>query len=388
MLNINMIKSFWIFIFLLLFLLSSCQNAQGDDDIPQIQVNNNADITETTDMIKIIEITTMIAEPVTATETAAVKETTKTTKTIETTEMTTEMITIEKITATEPAVNITETEMITTAPEITTAYEIMIDTETITIKKPEKPAVEVATTATTAAPALPPTTAAPTTNPPPPAKALKIPVFMYHTSSEDEPGDYPDLYIKLSEFEKQIKYLCDNGYTFCTFNDWFVLYNTKKPVFITFDDGYKENYTEIFPILQKYNAKITIFLTTEPETERLTVDMIREMSDSGLVKFESHTATHPDLAQISSDTARLTGELKNSKLKIEEITGKTVLAISYPSGSYNRKVIQKAKEFYLFGVIDDLGLGMHNSNVDDFQIRRIAVGRYTSLNSFIRLLGK
>jgi len=143
---------------------------------------------------------------------------------------------------------------------------------------------------------------------------------MYHTSSEDEPGDFPDLYIKPSEFEKQIKYLCDNDYTFCTFNDWFALYNIKKPVFITFDDGYKENYTEIFPILQKYDAKITIFLTTEPETERLTLDMIREMSDSGLVKFESHTATHPDLAQISSNAARLTDELKNSKEKIYRLT--------------------------------------------------------------------
>jgi len=216
-------------------------------------------------------------------------------------------------------------------------------------------------------------------------KTIRFPVLMYHTSSENNPGDYSDLYVKPSEFEKQIKYLTENNYTFCMFDDWNNLQNITKPVFITFDDGYEENYTEIYPILQKYNAKITIFLVTNPAKIRLTEEMIREMSDSGLVKFESHTATHPILTGISSDDSRLTDELRNSKLRIEKITGKPVLAISYPEGMYNEKVKEKAREYYKFGLTTIYG--RHRTDIDDFEIRRIGISRNDSINAFIKLLG-
>lgn len=213
----------------------------------------------------------------------------------------------------------------------------------------------------------------------------KFPVLMYHTSSENDPGDFADLYVKPSEFERQVEYLSENDYTFCTFDDWYNLQNIEKPVFITFDDGYEENYTEIFPILKKYNAKITIFLVVNPDKIRLTSDMIREMSDSGLVKFESHTLSHTKLTDISSDEQRLTEELINSKIKIEIMTGKKVVAISYPEGKFNKKVKEKAKEFYNFGLTTEFGL--HRTDIDNFEIRRIGIGRNDSINTFIRFLG-
>ncbi|MCL1858527.1 MAG: polysaccharide deacetylase family protein [Oscillospiraceae bacterium] len=213
-----------------------------------------------------------------------------------------------------------------------------------------------------------------------------FPVLMYHTSSENNPGALAELYVKPSEFEKQIQYLADNGFTFCTFDDYYNLNNIDKPVFITFDDGYKANYTEIYPILQKYNAKITLFLTINNiAAEDFTVEMIREMSDSGLVKFESHTLTHPDLAIISTNETRLTNELENSKIQIEEITGNPVLAIAYPAGHYNDTVIEKSKEFYSFGLL--ASSGMHNTEYNLFEIRRIRMNRSTTLNSFINYLG-
>jgi len=214
----------------------------------------------------------------------------------------------------------------------------------------------------------------------------KIPVLMYHTSSEDNPGALTDLYVKPSEFDKQIEYMTSNGYTLCTFDDWDNLDNIENPVFITFDDGYEANYTEIFPVLKKYNAKITIFLTLNNITaENFTVEMIREMSDSGLVKFESHTINHLDLTSIYSDETKLTEELENSKIQIEEITGKSVVAIAYPSGKFNDTVKEKAREFYKFGI--STVWGMHNSDINNFEIRRFAVGRDTSMNAFIKFLG-
>jgi len=208
---------------------------------------------------------------------------------------------------------------------------------------------------------------------------------MYHTSSEDSPGYYSDLYVKPSEFEKHIKYLTENGYTLCTFDDWHELNGIAKPVFITFDDGYKENYTEIFPILQKHNAKITIFLTSDLTNKCITREMVREMSDSGLVKFESHTVTHAKLDEISSDGARLTEELRDSKAAIEQLTGKSVYAIAYPHGVYDETVKSRAREFYQFG-LRSFG-GMHWTDLDDFEMLRFAVGRETSLNDFVGMLG-
>jgi len=215
----------------------------------------------------------------------------------------------------------------------------------------------------------------------------RLPIFMYHASSEYNPGALSELYVKPSEFEKQIKYLADNEYTFCTFNDWFDLRDIEKPVFITFDDGYECNYTEIFPILQKYNAKATIFLVTDSigKRRRLTEDMIREMSRSRLVKFESHTLSHPNLDEISSDYERLAEELEKSKEIIEKITGRRVLAISYPSGRFDAKVQKKTQEIYRFGVSTIWGkhdTGWHN----DFAIRRMAIGRSTTMAEFSRLL--
>ena len=204
---------------------------------------------------------------------------------------------------------------------------------------------------------------------------------MYHTSSENNPGPLTGLYVKPSEFEKQVQYLIESGFTFCTFDDYYNLDNINKPIFITFDDGYKENYTEIYPILKKYKAKITIFLALNSITpSNMTKEMIIEMSDSGLVKFESHTNNHPSLVAISFNNARLTDELQNSKLKIEEITGRKVLALAYPNGEFNSIVKQKTKEFYLFGLRKDLG--MHNTAYDDYEVRRIRIDRSTSLETF------
>ena len=219
-----------------------------------------------------------------------------------------------------------------------------------------------------------------------------LPIFMYHDSSEidpriNEPGAAVEYYVKPSEFEKQIKYLVDNGYTFCIFDDWFDLRDIEKPVFITFDDGYWTNYTEIYPVLQKYDAKATIFLVTDEigKRRRLTEFSIREMSNSRLVKFESHTMSHMRLTEISPDEQRLENELKMSKERIEGITRRRVLAISYPSGRFNDTVKEKTSGIYKFGV--STIHGKHNTAIhSDFEIRRIGVGRSVSMEEFIEFL--
>ena len=215
---------------------------------------------------------------------------------------------------------------------------------------------------------------------------LAVPIFMYHTSSETEPEGIVELYVKPSVFEEQIIHLVENGYTFVTFDDWDNLHNIDKPVFITFDDGYESNYTEIFPILERHGARITLFmLIRNIGPGGLTEDMMRRMSDSGLVKFESHTLTHPSFPSISHDDDRLRRELLESKEIIEEITGVPVVAIAYPYGNFDERTIEAAREFYRFGI--STLPGWHVTQEDNnFKIRRLRVNRSTSIRGFINML--
>ena len=58
------------------------------------------------------------------------------------------------------------------------------------------------------------------------------------------------------------------------------MWTTKKPVILTFDDGYDDNYTELFPLLQKYNAKATIFVIPKAigTPHKMTAEQVQELS--------------------------------------------------------------------------------------------------------------
>ena len=214
----------------------------------------------------------------------------------------------------------------------------------------------------------------------------RVPIFMYHTSSEYNPGrTFYELYIRPSEFERQVQHLVDGGYTFMTFDEWFDMNTVDRPVFITFDDGYETNYTEIFPIIKRHNVKITIFLETGSigRRGRLSADMIRRMSDSGLVKFESHAVSHQRLTELSPE--KLREELRESRRTIESITGRRVHAVAYPFGAFNEQVIAAAREYYQFGVAV-MGSKHNTARHGNFEIRRMEVRRSTTMAQFRGML--
>jgi peptidoglycan/xylan/chitin deacetylase (PgdA/CDA1 family) len=173
-----------------------------------------------------------------------------------------------------------------------------------------------------------------------------VPVLNYHQINNE---DHNALTLSGKEFEAQIKYLQREGYTAISPDQLadYLQYGKAlpaKPVLITLDDGYEDNYRVAYPILQKYQFTATIFLITDfvgNYGRYLTWDQIREMSEQGY-SFEDHTLSHISLPNASDEEIR--NQLGKSKEALEWRLGKKVEYLAYPGGEYDQRVIQLTKE--------------------------------------------
>ncbi|MFC2340938.1 MAG: polysaccharide deacetylase family protein, partial [Selenomonas artemidis] len=143
--------------------------------------------------------------------------------------------------------------------------------------------------------------------PTPAADDTQVLVLNYHMVN----SMFISLAVEPEDFDWQMKYLVDHGYHTITPDELYdFLAGTgelpERPVLITFDDGYVDNYTTAYPILKKYNLKATIFVVTGFLSKRkgyLTWDQLREMEQHGIT-IESHTVTHAPLPELSDDRIR------------------------------------------------------------------------------------
>lgn len=115
-------------------------------------------------------------------------------------------------------------------------------------------------------------------------------------------------------------------------------------------------------------------------------DQVREMAQSG-IEFGSHTVTHPILANV--DQQQLERELVESRLAIESQTGQSVEVVAYPIGkrfAYDERVIAACRSAgYRLGVSYESGVNSWPACAP-FELRRIAVERYTNRAMFEALL--
>jgi peptidoglycan/xylan/chitin deacetylase (PgdA/CDA1 family) len=148
-----------------------------------------------------------------------------------------------------------------------------------------------------------------------------------------------------------------------------------KTVAITFDDGYKDNFTYAFPILKKYGLPATIFViygeVSRPQADRLSWEEIRLMQDSGLIDFGSHTLGAKPLVDIES-AQELKRQIVDSKAKLEEKLGRPVDLFSYPEGRFNDTIRAWVVEAgYRAAVATNPGKKFANN--DTFVLKRLRI---------------
>lgn len=174
----------------------------------------------------------------------------------------------------------------------------------------------------------------------------EVPILNYHQINNEA---HNPLTLSASQFEAQMAYLHREGYTAITPDQLadFLQYGKElppKPVLITFDDGYADNYRVAYPILQKYHFVATVFLITDfvgNNGRYLNWKQVREMAQNGF-SFESHTLSHINLADASDE--EITSQLVNSKAAIEQWLGQKVEYLAYPGGAYNRRVTSLVRQ--------------------------------------------
>ncbi|GKX64766.1 polysaccharide deacetylase family protein [Inconstantimicrobium mannanitabidum] len=217
---------------------------------------------------------------------------------------------------------------------------------------------------------------------------INIPVLCYH---DVNPKQSNALLLDPEKFKAQMQYLKDNNYIPITLEELygFLKENKEIPtksVVITFDDGYKGNYTYAYPILKDFNFKATIFMISDFADNDLYLSKkeLKELSDNG-IEIQSHTDIHRDLSKLSKEAQIST--MKTSKKNLEAIINKSVDYIAYPFGNSNPSTREAAKEAgYKLGF--NLNGKMADKSDNSYNIDRLYISNDYSLQQFINKLTK
>ena len=229
-----------------------------------------------------------------------------------------------------------------------------------------------------------------------------IPILMYHKVNPDPQTGKLGLRVTPSEFEWQMKYLREEGYHSVSLGDVRDYIREgkplpPKPVVITFDDGYRDNYTYALPILEDYGFTATVFVVVntigkenlfdrgvQPVNQMLNWSELRDMASRG-VTIGSHTMDHPHLADQPAEVARY--QIKESKAALEKGIGQPVKYFCYPYGSYNMMVKRIVEESgYEAATTTRSGLTCPSDDV--FALKRIYVSGQMNRQKFIREITK
>jgi peptidoglycan/xylan/chitin deacetylase (PgdA/CDA1 family) len=253
-------------------------------------------------------------------------------------------------------------------------------------------------------------------------KKIKLPILMYHHIATVDNLPKTDkvgigLRVAPSIFEKQLQALQNKKYT--TVNSFQIqdyldgkLTLPENPILLTFDDGFKDNYVNAFPLLQKYNmsGEFAIITSVVGTGEYMSWDNLKEMKNAGM-GIASHThshctsalkngkkgyqestveATEKPCSKFATQEKLTTGQIKyefeQSKKQLESNLDIKVSHLVYPFGFYNQqaKDITKSLGYSFATTVEPQTDNFTDFGINPFTLERKRVnGQQTGeLNGF------
>jgi len=245
----------------------------------------------------------------------------------------------------------------------------------------------------------------------------ELTILMYHNLIDR--GEPDELSISQKKFYEDMKWLGENGFHTILPNELCALRANGKPlpektVMVVFDDGYYSNYSLAFPVLKETGMKAAVMLitsqikdsepTNDPRVAMLCWRDVKEMSESGLIEFGSHSHNlhNPDqcgefipgkgksngIQRLRNETRknyriRLDADIKRSVSLIYEHTGQNVVSFAFPFGvadEWANDVLRQngIRVTFLTGnQVADLGKGL-------FNLKRVGIHEYTDISKLLR----
>jgi peptidoglycan/xylan/chitin deacetylase (PgdA/CDA1 family) len=202
-----------------------------------------------------------------------------------------------------------------------------------------------------------------------------VPILMYHVIAAPPPGTpYPDLWVAPRRFARQIRVLAAHGYHGVTLDQVWRHWRRcaplpRKPVVVSFDDGFGSWNREAYPVLSRYGWLGTMNLAlSHLNGVDVKPSWLRKLIRAGW-ELDSHSLTHPDLTTLGADALR--HEVAGSRRRLQRLFGEPVNFFCYPGGRYDDRVIVAVREAGYVGATSTVsGLARPSS---PFVLRRIRV---------------
>lgn len=167
------------------------------------------------------------------------------------------------------------------------------------------------------------------------------------------------IFVSISETLRRIEELENNSFTPLRRR------NKRRFVCITFDDGYRDNYTLAYPMLKRLNVPFSVYVTTgfidnklpmwwyKGEQLGLSIEELKALDADPLCTIGAHTLSHPKLDAISRKQQYQ--EIAESKQTLETLLGHEVRHFSFPHGSHNDNVLAICSEIGFQTVVQSWG---------------------------------